>query len=103
MHRPTVGLIAIVLLAIGLFTYQESDATLSAACLRVGVVMAILWFAQPQLQNVPRWLAVGMVVGLLVALRWPRLLVVALPLAVVLWILRRAKVAVGCCSRSATC
>jgi hypothetical protein len=88
MHRPTVGLIAIVLLAVGLATYHQAEDTLSAACLRVGVVMAILWFAEPQLKNVPRWLAVGGVVGLLVALRWPRLLVVALPLAVVLWILR---------------
>ena len=88
MHRPTIGLIAIVLLVVGLATYGQSDQTLSSACLRVGVVMAILWFAHPQLSNLPRWAVAAGGVGLFVVARWPRLLVIALPLAVILWLLR---------------
>ena len=50
--------------------------------------MAIVWFAHPQLVNLPRWLVVVGAVGLFIVARWPRLLVVALPLALVLWLLR---------------
>jgi hypothetical protein len=87
MHRPTIGLIAIVLLAIGLYTYPQSDSTLSAACLRVGAVMSILWFAHPQIQNAPRWLVAISVVMLFVVMRWPKLLVLAAPVLLALWLL----------------
>ena len=87
MHRPTIGLIAVVLLAIGLATRGQSDETLSAACLRVAVVMGILWFAHPQLKNLPRWLVAASAVGLFVVMRWPRLVVIVLPLVVILWLL----------------
>jgi hypothetical protein len=87
MHRPTVALIAIVLLAIGLFTFNSDSQGLSQACLRVGMIMATLWFAQPQLQTLPGWLVAMTVVVLLVAARWPRLLVIAIPIAVILWLL----------------
>jgi hypothetical protein len=88
MHRPTIGLIAVVLLVVGMATYNQQDQTLPSAALRVGLVMAILWFAYPQLASVPRWLAIVGVVGLVVVARWPRLLVFALPVAFVLWLLR---------------
>jgi uncharacterized membrane protein len=87
MHRPTIALIAIVLLAIGFYTHQQSDDAISSACFRIGAVMSILWFAHPQLQNVPRWLIAISCVVLLGATRWPKLLLVAVPIAAVLWIL----------------
>jgi hypothetical protein len=87
MHRPTVALIAVVLLAIGFFTSSSDSQGLSQACLRIGMIMAILWFAQPQLQNLPGWLVATTVVILLVAARWPRLLVIAIPIAAILWLL----------------
>jgi hypothetical protein len=88
MHRPTLGLIAVTLLAIGLATLGREDQALASACLRVGAVMAILWFAQPQLKDIPRWVIAAGGAVLIVALRWPRLLVVALPLAALLYALR---------------
>jgi hypothetical protein len=88
MHRPTIGLIAILLLAAGIALRWSSDETVSSACLRVGAVMTILWLAEPQMRDVPRWAAIAGVGGLFIAMRWPKFLVLALPIAVVLWILR---------------
>jgi hypothetical protein len=91
MHRPTVALIAIVLLAIGCYTHWQGESGFSSACLRIGAVMSILWFAHPQLENVPRWLIAASVVMLLVAMRWPKLLLVAVPIAAALWLLSPKK------------
>ncbi len=91
MHRPTIALITVVLLAVGVYAHSQTDSGLSAACLRVGTVMAILWFAQPQLQNVPRWLIGVVGVALLIATRWPKVLLLALPVGFVLWILSPGK------------
>ena len=86
-HRPTIGLIALVLLVVSLATYGQSDSALSGACLRIGIVMGIWWFAHPQLATIPKWLAVLVIVSLLVATRWPKALLALVPVAAVLWIL----------------
>jgi len=88
MHRPTIGVIAIVLLAAGFLLRDPSQATLSAACLRVGMVMGLLWLAHPQLERLPLWATVVGVVLALAILRWPKLVVIVLPLALVLWLLK---------------
>ena len=87
MHRPTIGLIALVLLVAGVATYQQSDTTLPAACLRMGLVMGIWWFAFPQLASLPRWLVFTTLGVLVVGAVRPRLLWVALPVIVLLWFL----------------
>ncbi len=73
---------------VGAALRTQSDDTLGAACLRVGLMMAILWFAQPQLRNFPRWLVTTIVVVLLIAMRWPKFLLLALPVIAVMWLLR---------------
>jgi len=88
MHGPDIGVIAIVLLAAGFFLRDHSQATLSAACLRVGMVMGLLWLAHPQLERLPLWATVVGVVLALAILRWPKLVVIVLPLALVLWLLK---------------
>ena len=88
MHRPTIGLIAVVLLAIGFFTREQPEGTVSGACLRIGLIMVLLWFAHPQVKNVPRWLVAFGVASLFVVMRWPKLLVFAVPLFALLWFLR---------------
>lgn len=88
--RATIGLFAVVLLALGLFTRMSADETFSAAggaSLRVGVVMAIWWLAYPQTKYIPAWLTAACVVTLLLVMRWPKLIVVAIPLLAVLWFL----------------
>jgi len=88
MHRPTIALLAILLLGFGLLPREQPDDALAGACLRVGMVMAILWFAQPQLKGLPRWLIAVLIVGALIAVRWPRALILLVPVAAVLWLLR---------------
>ena len=93
MHRPTVGLIAVILLggALALWLWPRDWGCYQAllgACLRLGAVMAALWLAHPQLRRLPPWLADGLLVTvLLVALR-PKLLLLAVPLLVAFWLLR---------------
>jgi len=61
MHRPTVGIIAVVLLVGAAILWiwkpmgEHNDVWLSG-CLRVGPVMAALWLALPQLDRIPNWL-----------------------------------------------
>lgn len=90
MHRPTIALIAVVLLAVGFFTHgQSDDDVISGACLRVGAMMGILWLAEPQLRNLSHGMVAAVGAGLLVVMRWPKLMVVALPFAALLWLLKR--------------
>jgi hypothetical protein len=86
--RAAIGLFAVVLLIVGFFTRHQVDDAISGACVRVGLMMGIWWFAYPQLQNVPRWLAVTGGLLLLVVMLRPKLLIFAVPVVIVLWILR---------------
>lgn len=57
---------------------------LGAAFLRVGLILATLWLAYPQLAQVKSWLpAVALFAALLLALPW-RLKLIAIPLVVAL-------------------
>ncbi len=93
MHRPTVGIIAVVLLvsAAALWAWPidwDGNKALLGACVRIGTVMAAIWLAHPQLVRLPSWAPeVVVVVAIVVALR-PKLIVVALPLLLLLLWLR---------------
>jgi hypothetical protein len=100
MHRPTVGVIALLLLS-GAAYYQlfppaaedSAQTGLEAACVRLGIVMAALWLALPQFERFPWWIGVAIlliVVAAVLAAR-PILFVYALPLLVALWVTRRWK------------
>ncbi len=88
MQRHVLGIIAVVLLVVGVATYGRDDTVVSGACLRVAAMVALLWLAMPQLRDVPAWLLGAFGVVLLIVLRWPKLLWAMLPLAAVLWLLR---------------
>lgn len=70
MRRTTVGILAIFLLALGAIVALRGPADGSAAgfaggCMRVGLVLAALWLALPQImaaiKRLPGWM-VGWVV-----------------------------------------
>ena len=96
MHRPTVGIIAIVLIgsAVALWARPlqwDGYAALLGACVRIGAVMAAIWLAHPQLVKLPSWVpGVVVVAAIIVALR-PKLIFIALPLLLLLLWLRPRK------------
>ncbi|REK09419.1 MAG: hypothetical protein DWQ37_18445 [Planctomycetota bacterium] len=77
-----------VLLATGLVTWNSPQEMVSGVSLRVGIVMAVWWLAYPQLSRVPPWYAAIAGVLFLLVLRWPRMLLLAVPVLVALWLLR---------------
>jgi len=86
--RTLLGIIALLLLVIGIATKGQAEEAVWGGCIRMGVMLGIWWFAYPQVQHVPRWLAVtGGVTILVVALR-PKLVFYAIPILIVLWFLR---------------
>ncbi len=91
MQRHLLGIIAIVLLAVGAVAFGTSQEALAGTCLRVAAVLGLLWLALPQLRDVPLWLSGAIGMTLLVVMRFPKLLLAVLPLAVVLWLLRPRK------------
>jgi len=93
MFRLKVGILAVVLLAagIGLAFYPNGGAEIiawSSGCRRVGLVLAVLWLALPELQRLPIWYAVAAVGVLIVLARFPRYLIGAVIVAILILLLR---------------
>jgi hypothetical protein len=93
MFRRKVGLIAIGLLAVGglLLLVRADGATiegLRGACLSVGVGMALLWLAEPQLRQVPFWLPISIAIVTGVLMFRPKLIPLGLAAVAVLWLIR---------------
>ncbi|HUY92955.1 MAG TPA: hypothetical protein VMV10_29770 [Pirellulales bacterium] len=84
MHRPTIGIIAVALLAVGAASHVWGfgGEVLEGACLRVGLVMAMLWLALPQTRQLKSKLLLAGLAALfaVVAFR-PRMLPVLLKVA----------------------
>jgi hypothetical protein len=93
MHRPTVGVLAILLLLAGgvmyFAGYDEGNALLlQAAFLRVGAVLAVLWVAHPELSRMRPWMVILFVAALVGVVFVRRLLVPLLIVALLIAVLR---------------
>ena len=59
MHRPTIGVVAVLLLGtsavLWLGGWGSETAGLMSAGFRMGLVMAVLWLAEPQLRGRKPW------------------------------------------------
>jgi len=92
MNRPLVGILAIVLLAIGgvLLVWRpiESEA-FTSAFVRIGLVLAALWLALPDTRRpASRWLMIGvLLLAVLLAIR-PKLIPLAVVILIAMAILR---------------
>jgi hypothetical protein len=84
VHRPTLGILAIVLLSLaaGLAIFSPAEghyAQYTSACMRVGVVLAVLWLALPDTKPLKnRLLIAGIVLAAVVFVVRPGLLLLAL-------------------------
>ena len=93
MRRHAIGTIALLLLLVaGWFVIWPptgpNSQDLEAACLRIGIVLGLIWLAYSHLERVPNWLWYTLPFALLALARRPQLLLLLIPLAVVLAILR---------------
>jgi hypothetical protein len=91
MHRPTVGLIALALLAgaAGCYWYGGGSLALGTAFWRVGLVMALVWLALPDLARVRSKFWMIVIIGVvLVAVLQPKLLALAVLFCIIYAFLR---------------
>ena len=96
MNRKLLGLIALLLLAVGGIVAWQGPAGGSAAgfagpCVKAGLVLGALWLALPQITrfftSVPRWLIVAGAAGAVLCVINPWLILLALPALPLLWFL----------------
>jgi len=95
-RRPLIGILSVMLLAVGILPWamsMGSDAMLglSAACIRVGVLLATVYLAYPDLKGIPSWLFTLLLVSLCAVMWRPRLAVVIVPIVLAIWVLRPRK------------
>jgi hypothetical protein len=89
MRRHLVGICSLVLLAgAGLFLLFPPTSVMAtewqAACGRMGLLLGLLWLAWPQAVRLPRWLLIAVPLAALVLVLRPRYFLFAIPLVIVL-------------------
>ncbi|MDH3259535.1 MAG: hypothetical protein OEM84_01045 [Acidimicrobiia bacterium] len=86
MHRPTLGVISLVLIiggAIVMLRPIDGDSYLGAISVRSGLVLGSIWVALPNIRKAPSWLLSSVGLLAIVLIVRPRLLLYALPVAAV--------------------
>ena len=86
MHRPTLGLISLVLVIGGTILMVrpiDGDSYVGAISLRAGLVLGAIWVSLPNIRRAPRWLLAAVAILAVILIVRPRLLLYALPVAAV--------------------
>jgi hypothetical protein len=86
VHRPTLGIISLVLIiggAIFMLRPIDGDSYIGAIGVRAGLVLGSIWVALPNIRKAPRWLLSAAAVLAVVLIARPRLSLYALPVAAV--------------------
>ena len=93
MQRRILAISAVVLLlsaaAIWLWWPGPESKGALAFCWRAGALMAAAWLAFDDVQRLPGWILLTGPVVLIVAARWPRLVITLIPLLILWAILRK--------------
>ena len=94
MRRHAIGIITLLLLAgaAAFWIWPQSGSTwapqFEAACWRVGALMGVLWIAYPDLKRIPPWFWGVLVAALVIVAVRPRVALAAVPVLLVLAVLR---------------
>jgi hypothetical protein len=93
MRRTAFGVLAVLLLGIGLPLYlwsgvEGSSVTWIAAAIRIGAMFGTLWLAYPQLERIPPSLWIGIVVIVIVLARFRYLALAVVAVLIALAILK---------------
>jgi hypothetical protein len=87
VRRHALGLIALAMLAFAAVIFFWPALSLyqpaAAMCLRVGLLLGVLWLAWPDLHRLPRWAWYAMPIAVVVLVYAQRILVFAAPTLVV--------------------
>jgi hypothetical protein len=92
MRRHLIGILSLILLlgAAGFYFFPPTSAVAieaKAACWRMGLLLAVWWMAWPQVIRLPRWLLIAVPMLVVVLVLRPRYFLVAIPLVVALALL----------------
>ncbi len=92
-RRWTLGVLAALLLVAGpCIVYFEpwggEAKAMGSAFLRVGIVLAATWLALPELEKIPNWMFVSLLVAVVIVVWRPRTVVIVAPALLLLWALR---------------
>ena len=93
-QRTKVGLISLVLLLVSaaLVVWPLSDPTthvaVQGACVRIGLIMAAIWLALPQLSVLPGWLVALVTLSAVIIAFRPKYAIIAVPLVIAFLVLR---------------
>jgi hypothetical protein len=92
MRRHLIGIFSLVLLAgaVAFHFFPPTSVVTTewqAACWRMGLMLALWWLAWPQAVRLPRWLVVAVPLLVVVLVLRPKYFLVAIPLVLALAIL----------------
>ena len=92
-RRWLLGVVAALLLVAGAcIVYAEpwggEALAMGSACLRVGIVLGATWLALPELQRIPKWMFVSLLVAVVIVVWRPPTVVIVAPALLLLWALR---------------
>jgi hypothetical protein len=85
-QRKILGGMALVFLlsaAILWFVLPDADDMTLAFCWRMGAVVSVAWLAYDDIQRLPGWILAVLPVLAIVLVRWPRYLLLVVPVAIV--------------------
>ena len=90
MRRHLLGIFGILLLVLAAVLFPLVDGNSQvwpAACLRMGLVLVVLWMAWPELTSLSRWLARAALVVAVVAAAFSKYAWILIPLLLGAWVL----------------
>jgi len=95
MQRHAFGILALIFFAtsayLGIWLQDDVEPWFYSILLRVGIVLAALWLAYPELLRIPRWMYGVLAVAVSVVMIQPRFIVIVAPMVIFIWLLYSKK------------